>query len=303
MKHYMEIENLRENEEQIGDIVRKNNTGAFEVGDIVQITEKYDGSNASIEKVDGEISAFSRKQPVVFNNTLNGFFGFVQEKVAAGLDIPDGFVVFGEWSGARNKIVYEKKKLWLVFDIFNKDTESYMPQEYVKQFCKDHGLDYINELYYGPFISWDHCRTFCHSPAYGDTQEGIVVKNQSKLTGAGDYFYLKIVNTEFKERMKKVSKETDPEKEAERAKAVSLIESIVTCNRVEKMLFKLRDEGIIGSELTPGDMGTVAKHLPKRIYEDCMKEEPETVIAAGEYAGKLCASVAMSIARGLIIGQ
>ena len=303
MKHYMEIENLRENEEQIGDIVRKNNTGAFEVSDIIQITEKYDGSNASIEKVDGEICAFSRKQPVVFNNTLNGFFGFVQEKVASGLDIPDGFVVFGEWSGARNKIVYEKKKMWLVFDIFNKESESYMPQEYVKHFCKEHGLDYINELYYGPFISWDHCRTFCHSPAYGDTQEGIVVKNQSRLTGAGDYFYLKIVNTEFKERMKKVPKEADPEKEAERAKAVSLIESIVTRNRVEKMLFKLRDEGIIGSELTPGDMGTVAKHLPKRIYEDCMKEEPEIVIAAGEYAGKLCASVAMSIARELIIGQ
>ena len=303
MKHYMDIENLRENEEQIGDIIRKSNIDAFEVGDQIQITEKYDGSNASIEKVDGEILAFSRKQPVVFNNTLNGFFEFVQTKKAMGLDIPEGLVIFGEWSGARNKIVYEKKKLWLVFDIFNKKTESYMPQDYVKQFCAEHGLDYINELYNGPFISWDHCRSFCHSPAYGDTQEGIVVKNQSKLTGASDYFYLKIVNTEFKEKMKRVLKEVDPEKEAAKANAEELIESIVTRNRVEKMIFKLRDEGIIGAELTPKDMGTVAKNLPKRIYEDCMKEEPETIIAAGEYAGKLCSSIAMKIARGLILGQ
>ena len=303
MKHYMDIENLRENEEKIGDIIRKNNTDAFEVGDHIQITEKYDGSNASIEKIDGEILAFSRKQPVVFNNTLNGFFEYVQAKRAMGLDIPEGFVIFGEWSGARNKIVYEKKKLWLVFDIYNKATESYMPQEFVKQFCAEHGLDYIHELYNGPFVSWEHCRSFCHSPAYGDAQEGIVIKNQSKLTEASDYFYLKIVNTEFKEKMKRIPKGKDSEKEAAKTNAEELIEGIVTQNRVEKMIFKLRDEGIIGSELTPKDMGMVAKHLPKRIYEDCMKEEPETVVAAGEFGGKLCASVAMRIARELILGK
>ena len=303
MKHYMDIENLRQREEQIGDIIRKNNTGAFEVGDIIQITEKYDGSNASIEKVDGEILAFSRKQPVVFNNTLNGFFEFVNTKIAEGLDISEGFVIFGEWSGARNKILYEKKKLWLVFDIFNRNTESYMPQEYVKRFCSEHNLDYINELYYGPFISWDHCRSFCHSPAYGDTQEGVVVKNQSKLYTASDYYYLKIVNSEFKEKIQRVPKEIDPEKEAAKAYASELVDSIVTRNRVEKMLFKLRDEGVIGTSLTPKDMGTVAKHLPKRIYDDCMKEEPEIIIAAGEYAGKMCASAAMKIAREIILGN
>ena len=302
MKHYLDIENLRENEELIGDIVRRNNISAFELGDHIQITEKYDGSNASIEKTDGEILAFSRKHQLTYNNTLNGFFDFVQAKVLNGLDIPENLVVFGEWSGARNKIVYEKKKMWLVFDIYNKETESYMPQDYVKQFCIDHGLDYINELYNGPFISWDHCRTFCHKPAYGSTQEGIVVKNQDKLEGRSDYFYLKIVNTEFKEKMNRI-REIDPAREAAKAEAEALIESIVTRNRVEKMLFKLRDEGIIGSELVPRDMGTVAGHLPKRIYEDCVKEEPETIIAAGEFASRLCSSVTMRIARELILGK
>ena len=298
----MDIQNIRDKEEKIGDILCPTNTEAFAVGDHIQITEKYDGSNASIECVNGQILAFSRKLPVVYNNTLNGFFEYVQKKIAEGLTIPENLVIFGEWSGARNKIVYEKKKMWLVFDIFNRETESYMPQEYVKAFCVEHGLDYIHELYNGPFISWEHCRTFSYMPAYGQTQEGIVVKNQDKLTDSDGYFYLKIVNPEFKEKMNKPPKEIDPEKEAAKANAQSLMEQIVTRNRVEKMLFKLRDDGIIGETLAPSDMGVIAKNLPRRIYEDCLKEEPETVIAAGEYAGKMCSSIAMGIARKLILG-
>ena len=301
MKHYMDIENLRENDEEIGELIRKSNTSAFDVGDLIQITEKYDGSNASIRKVDGIIQAFSRKQPVTFNNTLNGFYDFVQDKIREGLDIPDGMVIFGEWSGARNKIVYEKKNLWLVFDIYDEKSQTYMPQELVKQFCAEHHLDYINELYNGPFVSWEHCRSFCHSPAYGNTQVGVVVKNQDKLTESNGYFYLKIVNKEFKETLRKIPKETDSQKEAEFSKAQELIKSIVTVNRVEKMLFKLRDEGIIGAELTPNDIGTLAKHLPKRIYEDCLKEEPETIISAGENAGRVCSSVTMQIVRSIIL--
>lgn len=300
MKGYMDIENLREFDETIGDIIRKNNTNAFEVGDIIQITEKYDGSNASIENINGEIFSYSRKQQLNFNNTLSGFYNYIQEKEP---NIPEGLVIFGEWSGARNKIIYEKKHMWLVFDIFNKDTNTYMPQTYVKHFCAEHGFDYINELYNGPFISWDHCRTFCNSPAYGDKQEGIVVKNQSKLTEARNYYYLKIVNNDFKEKMNKSPKEIDPAKETAKANAATLMETIVTRNRVEKMLFKLRDEGIIGSELVPADMKTIAKNLPRRIYEDCLKEEPEIVKAAGEYSGNMCNAITMKIARKIIIGE
>ena len=52
----------------------------------------------------------------------------------------------------------------------------------VKQICKFIGLEYIEELYYGSFISWEHCKSFLNkSVAYGPEQEGIVIKNQSKL--------------------------------------------------------------------------------------------------------------------------
>ena len=95
-------------------------------------------------------------------------------------------------------------------------------------------------------------------------------------------------------------KEVDPEKEAERQRATELMESIVTKNRIEKMLLKLRDEQIIPSELTPEDMGLIAKNLPKRIFDDCLKEEPEIMDACKDYAGKMCGSITMSIVRSII---
>lgn len=67
-KHFLDIENLRENDTEL----RRGNGYGFEKGDIVSITEKIDGSNSSI-KYDPEtdsLIAFSRKQELSFNNTL-----------------------------------------------------------------------------------------------------------------------------------------------------------------------------------------------------------------------------------------
>ena len=305
MKRYMDIENLRDTEEKIGDIVREANTSAFEVGDLIQITEKYDGSNASVEITKEGLKCYSRNNELTPFKTLNGFYNYVQQLQFTEWTLKnlEGFVIFGEWSGARNKIIYDIKNDWFVFDIFDQKINAYLTQAQVKSFCEENHLTYIHTLYEGPFISWEHCKSFCHSPAYGTVQEGVVVKNQDKITTAKDCFYLKIVNSEFKEKMKRPEKIADPEKDAEKTNAETLIQTIVTRNRVEKILFKLRDEGIIGNSLAPQDMKTVAQHLPKKVFEDCLKEEPEIVTAAGEYAGKLCSSIAMRIAREIIVGK
>lgn len=46
----------------------------------------------------------------------------------------------------------------------------------------------------------------------------------------------------------------------------------------------------------------VARLLPKRIFEDCMKEEREIVLACGEHFGKACSSTTMKYARNIILG-
>ena len=74
MKHFMDIERLKRNENEFCNA----NCGVFHVGDIIQISEKVDGSNSSIEYVDGKLIAYSRKQELNFNNTLAGFWNYVQ---------------------------------------------------------------------------------------------------------------------------------------------------------------------------------------------------------------------------------
>lgn len=307
-KHFVDIEVLKENDEDIGGgLVRKSNAQGFCAGDIISITEKVDGSNASIsyDKETKTLQAFSRKQPLAYDNTLDGFWNFVQTLDPNEFTDLDGKFCFGEWL-RHNKISYNPENVhkWYVYSLYDVVNEKWLPRDEVIAFCKKHNLIYVHEFYYGPFISWEHCRSFCHSPFYGDTQEGVVVRNLSCLERKEkNPHILKIVNAEFKESTKTHLKLVDPEKEKAKTEALKMLSSIITRNRVEKMLLKLRDENILPEELTPAVMKTVAQNLPKRIYEDCVKEEPEIIAACGEFASKLSPNITMSLAREIIIGK
>lgn len=281
----------------------------FRPGDEIVIQEKFDGSNASFryDVETGKLVAFSRRQTLnPLDNTLSGFYNYIQSLNADEFkDYPD-YVVFGEWSGARNAIIYypECTKKWYVFDIYDVNEQVYLQQSEVKKFAEEHGLDYINTYYVGPFISWDHVMSFMGTSAYGDIQEGIIVKNQTKLNDPNTRlpFVVKIVGEKFHEIKKTnhAKKVVDPKKLQERAAAQELTESIVTRRRVEKELYKMRDDGIIPADWCEKDMKTVARELPSRIYQDCIKEEPETVTEIGQFFGKFCSSTAMKYARNIL---
>ena len=305
-KNYVDIQNIREKNTDLTEA----NTGAFEVGDLIQITEKFDGSNASAcwDPDENCMACFSRTQELTGTNSLNGFKEYILTLPDKTKDVfkehPE-LVLFGEWSN-KNKIVYSdtgKKKHWYVFDIYNRKKEIWEPQTFVKEICQLAGLEYIQELYSGPFVSWEHCKEFLHKNSYGDTQEGIVVKNQSKLQNDEIRLpkYIKIVNDEFKERMSVRQRIIDPEVELAKQNAQAITDSIVTRNRVEKMIYKLRDEGIFPEKILPTDMKLVAQNLPKRVYEDCLKEEIESVRAAGEYFSKQCQSNTMRFAKEILL--
>lgn len=310
-KKFIDIEHIREEDIDLGNgITRKNNVGAFEVGDLIQITEKIDGANASISynEDEGKLEIFSRTNLLDGADGLRGFKAYIQTKFK-----PDEFkafpqlVIFGEWC-VSHKCQYSKDwyNVWRVYDIWDKEKKNYLPQAEVKKFCEEHSIEYIHVLYEGPFESWNHCRTFMDKKTYGGIeQEGIVVKNQTKLdANIRAPKYLKIVNDAFKESMaKKEKKEVDPEVQKEMDNAKSLMASIVTEARVHKAILKLVDEGILPAELTPKCMGTVMKNLPAMIWNDVVKEENETVSAAGAYAGKFCSGLVAEHAKKLIIGK
>ena len=75
------------------------------------------------------------------------------------------------------------------------------------------------------------------------------------------------------------------------------------CYGKTKLILKLIDEGKLPTELQPKDMGTVMKQLPKMCFDDCLKEEPETVKQLGEYAGKCVAAETAKWARKIVIGN
>ena len=319
-KKFIDIDYIREDDLVIGkkddgtDAIRPKNTGAFEPGDIIQITTKIDGANASIawDETTGKLEIFSRTNLLNSPGALRGFYDYVKTEIEPKTDwsIYKDFVFFGEWCVGHTIKSYNKEwfNKWRVYDIWCKSTGCYVSQEQVKAICKQLSLNYIEELYYGPFISWDHCKSFLNkSIVYGPEQEGIVIKNQSKLNNENNKApaYLKIVNECFKESQhsKKEKKTLDPEAEAAKAEAVKLAASIVTEARVRKLILKLVDEGLVPAELQPKDMGAVMKQLPKRCFADCLKEESETVKQLGEFAGKFIAAEAAKQARKIVIGS
>lgn len=317
-KKFIDIDYIREDDLVIGkkddgtDAIRPKNTGAFEPGDIIQITTKIDGANASIawDETTSKLEIFSRTNLLNSPGALRGFYDYVKTEIEPKTDwsIYKDFVFFGEWCVGHTIKSYNKEwfNKWRVYDIWCKSTGCYVSQEQVKAICKQLSLNYIEELYYGPFISWDHCKSFLNkSIAYGPEQEGIVIKNQSKLNNENNKApaYLKIVNECFKESQhsKKEKKTLDPEAEAAKAEAVKLAASIVTEARVRKLILKLVDEGLVPAELQPKDMGAVMKQLPKRCFDDCLKEESETVKLLGEFAGKFIAAEAAKQARKIVL--
>lgn len=315
---FVDIDYVREEDLVIGkkedgtDAIRPKNTGAFEPGDLIQITTKIDGANASVswDETTGKLEVFSRTNLLDQPGALRGFYDYVKTEIEPKTDWSayKDFVFFGEWcvkhSVAYNPEWYNK---WRVYDIWCKSAGRYVSQEQVKATCRQLGLEYIEELYYGPFVSWDHCRSFIgKSTAYGPEQEGIVVKNQDKLAAENRTApaYIKIVSERFKESHKvKAKREPSPEEAAAKERGTTLAASVATEARVRKIILKLVDEGILPAELGPKDMGTVMKHLAKRVFDDILKEEPETVKAIGAGAGKFISAEAAKQARKIVIGR
>ena len=124
-------------------------------------------------------------------------------------------------------------------------------------------------------------------------------RTKEGLETARNPFYIKIVGDKFAEvhssSKKPVSAEVLKAKEEEQA----IVGTVVTEARVRKILHKLVDEGILPENWGADEMPIVAKNLPRAVFEDCLKEEPDVVAKVGNF-GKVANNIAMKIARGMI---
>lgn len=86
-KKYRDIERLKEN-----------NSDTFKPGDHIIITEKVDGSNATIG-YDNGIVAMSRNRILTFDNTNRGFYEFANRLDAEKVNklLGSRYLLSGEW--------------------------------------------------------------------------------------------------------------------------------------------------------------------------------------------------------------
>ena len=296
-KKFMDIERIKES-----------NTSGFNKGDHIVIQCKLDGANAAI-RYDSEadtIIAQSRKQILSIDNNLRGFYEWSQtlDKELVKSVLGNNLIAFCEWA-VPHSVVYPKNVYnhAYFYDVYDTETERYLPQNEVREIISKLNFTYIPVHYDGEFISWEHCMSFMNKIVFGgDYEEGIIIKNQTRLNDPNTRspFYLKIVGEKFTEtKGQKHVKVVDPDKLKSMEENKALAETIVTEARVTKLLNKFVDDGILPEDWGAKEMSIVAKNLPKAVYDDCVKEEPDTVKQIGDF-GKVANSIAMQIARNIM---
>ena len=307
MKKYLDIERCKQKYAE-----------TFNVGEDIVVQEKIDGSNASIryDEESGTLKAFSRRLELSADNTLNGFWDYVQ---TLSLDtfkeiLGSRYIVFGEWMGAKHAIKYPENvygKFWM-FDVWDTQTEQYLPYEETRSFynkliaCgnEDNKFNFVPVFYIGKFESWEKTSELVGRTEVGaePTGEGIVIKRQNCLDSKSSRlpFYVKIVSEQFSEVHKsKKQKAIDPEAIARKEANLALAATIVTPQRVQKMIYKFIEDGLLPQDWDEHNFRDISKILPNAIYQDCVKEESETVQQVEDF-GKVSAKLSMSIVKDLI---
>lgn len=307
MKKYLDIERCKQKYAE-----------TFNVGEDIVIQEKIDGSNASIryDEESGTLKAFSRRLELSADNTLNGFWDYVQTLNLNTFKeiLGSRYIVFGEWMGAKHAIKYPENvygKFWM-FDVWDTQTEQYLPYEETRSFydkliaCgnEENKFNFVPVFYIGKFESWEKTSELVGRTEVGaePTGEGIVIKRQNCLDSKSSRlpFYVKIVSEQFSEVHKsKKQKAIDPEAIAKKEANLALAATIVTSQRVQKMIYKFIEDGLLPQDWDEHNLKDISKILPNAIYKDCVKEENETVQQVEDF-GKVAAKLSMSIVRDLI---
>ncbi|MCI7767996.1 MAG: RNA ligase family protein [Oscillospiraceae bacterium] len=279
----------------------------FFPGDDIIIEEKLDGANASIQYIPEEdrVAAFSHNYELSSGNDLRGFYGWVRslDKEMIKDTLGSGLKLFGEWL-VPHTVVYPEEcyNKFYCFDVLDIGSGQYLPPHRVMEIANKLGIAFVPVFYSGKFTGWQDVTKYVGQTKMGGSEgEGVVVKNISNLDRSRYKAepYTKIVSDRFKE----VHRNAKPEAAVPKPQLSGEIEeamTIITRARVEKLINKMVDEGLLPYEWNTSHMRIIMKNLPKRIYEDCMKEEPETVGSISNF-GAVIPKAVTYIVRSILL--
>lgn len=86
--------------------------------------------------------------------------------------------------------------------------------------------------------------------------------------------FVKLVSDEFAE----VQKQKLPKTPNINNPLIEIVKSVLTKPRIEKIIYKLVDEGMLKEDYNIKDMGLILRSLGTRVYDDIMKEESDLLI-------------------------
>lgn len=265
------------------DIVRygKSNTkDVLNKGDYISITEKIDGANASFtldEENPLQVSCYSRNKALNKGNTLQGFYGWINENIVPIKDkLNPNYRYIGEWL-VKHKVAYKDEyyKQFYLFSIWDDKTEEYLSDNIVLEEAHRLDLNTVPYFYMGEFESYEQLTEYIgksNMTLRPNEGEGIVVKNANYKDKYSKQCFVKLVSEKFAE----VQKQKLPKNPNVNSKEIELIKTVLTKPRVEKLMYKLVDENLITKEdFAIESMGKLLKLLGDRIIEDMIKEEQD----------------------------
>lgn len=251
----------------------------FQKGDIISISEKIDGANASF-RIDNEdesgVSCYSRRQLLDMHNTLSGFYNFVHINIVPIKNmLNENYIYYGEWLCSHH-VQYKQEHYtkWYMFSIWDVKQEQYLDDADVIKEAQRLGLQTVNFLYIGEYISFEHLMSFVGKSDISlesNKGEGVVVKNTVCRRSDNKQVFVKLVSQDFCEVMNQ-----KPPKEPNIDFTLrDKLQSVLTKARIRKGIFRMIEDNLLHENYTIKDIGLILRFLGNDIFDDILKEEPE----------------------------
>lgn len=256
----------------------KETVGLFSEG-TVYIQEKVDGSNFRLKR-DGDELVFGSRNTEGEGMNEDQFedpIQFAEERVDKSglLSVEEMFgqpVVYFAEAMMPHTLSYD----WadtpelVGFDVWLTEDEEFAEPRQAKEAFKKIGVPFAPILDVIDASEWDNYDFEVPQSAYGDVKaEGVVFKNPEQGV------YGKYVREEFKE---KNNKTFGKPKKYQESGAEKLSYQYITESRIEKQIYKMRDEE--GKEVR---MEMMAEGLPQNVIEDFVEEEGLNVFMEENY--------------------
>lgn len=240
----------------------------------IVIMEKLDGANASFLKEDGEIKFFSRNREIKEEEgeTLRGFTVWMRENVDFD-EVPEGYIHYGEWL-VKHAVDYgENANGFYLFDIYSIEEDEFLPFHKVVGVANLLQVQTPPTFYRGKGMTEEELFTYVGDSelAVGGKGEGVIVKSDQRdsISSRHQRPITKLVAEGFAEKTQsKKAKKKKPEDSLD-----EFLHTYLTQARTDKMIEKLKDEGVIPEDAGVEHTGVILQNSGQRILDDIISEE------------------------------